>query len=80
MPRFFFHCEDGDFTPDLDGTNLASVAEAREIAVRVLSERLKGNPALLLTTGAFQVTVTDETNRTVFVVDLTAAPRVALGD
>lgn len=33
MPRFYFHVDDGELLPDLDGTELRDIEDARAEAV-----------------------------------------------
>jgi hypothetical protein len=45
MPRYFFHVHDGQSSIDRDGTELASLQEAREEAVRLSGQMLRERAA-----------------------------------
>lgn len=41
MPRYIFHVRDGTMAPDWNGLELASVADARKMAMRFAGDLLK---------------------------------------
>lgn len=77
MARFFFHTEDGRLFPDDEGTELATLAEARVEAVRVLGDLLRETPDEILATGALRLTVTDAKGLIYFALDLSATDAAA---
>jgi hypothetical protein len=38
MPRYYFHLEDGGFSPDRDGTDIDEAADVRDEAIRMAGE------------------------------------------
>jgi hypothetical protein len=77
MSRYFFHTEDGRHIPDIEGTDLPTLAAARVEAVRVLGELLKENPDEVLSTGALRLTVTNDAGLIYFALDLSATDAAA---
>lgn len=77
MARFFFHTEDGRPILDDEGTELATLAEARVEAVRVLGDLLRETPEEILATGALRLTVTDAKGLIYFALDLSATDAAA---
>jgi hypothetical protein len=77
MAKFFFHTEYGRPSPDEEGTELATLAEARVEAVRVLGDMLRESPNELLTTGALRLTVTDAKGLVYFALELSATDAAA---
>jgi hypothetical protein len=72
MAHFYFHTEDGRAIADDEGLDLATLADARIEAVRVLGDILRENPQELLDTGALRLTVTDGSGLIYFALDLSA--------
>ena len=72
MPRFFFHTEDGECFPDDEGVVLATIADAKRVAVQVLCDALKGRPQELWHTGAFRLICQNEDHLTLFHIEMTA--------
>jgi hypothetical protein len=72
MPRYFFHGRDGRTFKDDEGTELPDDASARIEAARVLGQLVNEWPSQAWEDDPFQITVTDETGLTVFVLDLAA--------
>jgi hypothetical protein len=70
MPRFHFHTEDGGTFPDEEGIVLASVADARIQAARMLGEMLKEQPDRFWKDGGLKLTVTDDRGLMLFVLDV----------
>lgn len=81
MPRYHFHCEDGRRLPDPEGTVLPSDDAAKLEAVRVMAELLREDPHLFWAHECFRLTVTDDTNLTLFVLELNSvtAPAASRG-
>ena len=79
MPRFYFHLEDGELSPDLDGTALASVQEAQREAVEHFAEMMRERCAEIWRDRGLKLTVVDERGLTLFVLEMTAtiAPAVS---
>ena len=75
MPRFFFNQFDGDYKPDDEGLELASLDDARLEAVRYAGEVMRDKPGIAWTGQDFRVEVTDGSDLvlcTVIVVGLDA--------
>ena len=68
MARYFFHTRNGGLERDPDGVELATLEEARAVAVRYAGDVLCENQALLWDGTDFRVMVTDEGNRLLFTV------------
>ena len=77
MAQFFFHTEDGRSITDDEGTGLATLADARVEAVRVLGDILRENPDEVLTTGQLRLTVTNAAGLIYFALDLSATDAAA---
>lgn len=60
MPRFFFNVHDGQDYPDLDGTELASIPDARRHASKYAGELLKADPDVFWNDQRWQMDVTDD--------------------
>lgn len=73
MPRFHFNVQDGRYLPDIDGTELGDLTEARREAVRMAGRLLDDDPAEFWTTGLWKVIVTDHAAHIVFVLTISAA-------
>jgi hypothetical protein len=77
MALFYFHTEDGRSVSDDEGTMLASLADARIEAVRVLGDILRESPEEVLSTGQLRLTVTDAAGLVYFALDLSATDGAA---
>jgi hypothetical protein len=77
MAQFYFHTEDGRTIADDEGLDLATLADARIEAVRVLGDMLRENPHEVLDTGALRLTVTDSSGLIYFALDLSATDAAA---
>lgn len=67
MPRYFFHVDDGALVPDTDGTNLASIDEARSEAVSLAGSMLNDLDGRFWDHRTpWTLHVTDEDNRLLF--------------
>jgi len=80
MAKFFFHTEDGGVQPDEDGIELGSMSDAQYEAVRVLGEILKERATDFWNDGGLRVTVTDDQDLVLFMLDVSAtiAPAASL--
>ena len=73
MPRYFFHVDDGVFSADLEGTELADIREARHAAVRLSGEILKDVGGAFWTRGnPWRLYVTDEAHHLLFTLQFSA--------
>jgi hypothetical protein len=79
MATYYFHIRDGYDQPDEVGAVLPDIAAARRQAVQVLSEMLSEQPDRFWGDGQLQVVVSDETNLTLFVLNVTATPAPSIG-
>ncbi|MGH6910293.1 MAG: DUF6894 family protein [Phenylobacterium sp.] len=77
MAQFYFHTEDGRSVSDDEGTDLATLADARVEAVRVLGDILRENPDEVLATGQLRLTVTNAAGLIYFALDLSATDAAA---
>lgn len=79
MAKYFFHSEDGHPHDDEQGLELADLSAARNEALRMLSDMIRGKPENVLGTGNFKIVVTDHDRLHLFHVDvsITDAPTVA---
>lgn len=66
MQRFFFHLQDGRFTPDLVGSELASLEDVRRHAVQLAASVLAAQNGPVWESIDWQITVIDEEGETVF--------------
>lgn len=78
MPRFYFHSENGHRFPDDVGTDLADMDAAKVEAVRVMADILKNSAGDFWSTGAWRLTVTDESGLTLLMLDVAATLAPAL--
>ena len=60
MPRYHFSSVDGQRDPDPEGTELADLAAARQLAVQYAGEVLQSDPAIVWHNGQWRVEVTDD--------------------
>ncbi len=65
MPRYFFHVNDGEASPDTEGTVLADAAAAHAQAVTTAGAMLKDEGERLWDGGEWRMTVIDEAGQTV---------------
>ena len=72
MPRYFFHVRDGRDMPDLEGTELANIDEARVEAVRFAGSLLNEHGTQFWQGQNWHMKVTDETGLMFFQLDFTA--------
>ena len=68
MSRFFFNQIDGEYKPDDEGIEFASLEEARTEAVRYAGEVLCDQPGLIWQGEDFRVEVTDADKLLLFTV------------
>jgi len=73
MPRYFFELWDHEIRPDDEGSEMASVEEARLHGVLYAAEYLRDHPELLRESREVRVTVRDEAARIVQTVVTLAA-------
>jgi hypothetical protein len=75
MPRYFFHVMDGRASVDREGTELATVDEARTEAIRTAGEILRHQGAKdsnVWSGNPWHMTVADEAGDTVFSLHFSA--------
>ena len=72
MPTYHFHIEDGGHHPDREGTELPDDDSARIQAARLLGELLKEQPEVFWKDQCLRLTVADERQLTLFVLEVTA--------
>jgi len=79
--RYFFHLHYGEYTPDVEGSEFESAQEARDSALRYLSELLRDQGHRFWEPSQVTITVTDEWNLMLWQLDLKgmASPSVASG-
>jgi hypothetical protein len=78
MPMFYFHTEDGEPLADTEGSDLADVEAAKDAAVQILVETLRGNSRLFWRDEGFSVTVADATGLTLFTLQVSATMAAAM--
>lgn len=66
MPRFYFHLDDGNLTPDVEGIELPDLASARAYATRFLGELLQGEADRFWVGGQWTLTVSDASGLSLF--------------
>ena len=66
MARYFFHVMDGTALVDAEGTELATMQEVRDQAVRCAGEILVNEKTGLIVGIPWQMTVANEAGKTVF--------------
>jgi hypothetical protein len=71
MPRYFLNIHDGKDCQDLEGVELAGVAEARDQAIVAAGEVLKHNDTVW-NGSDWMMNVTDETGSAVFTLRFSA--------
>lgn len=72
MARYFFHLKDGVFAADDEGQELPNLAAAKDAAVQVLVDILKGDSCKFWDTESLQVIVSDANGLTLLSLDLSA--------
>jgi hypothetical protein len=72
MPRYFFNVIDGRLHPDIDGTVLRDIEEARIEAVRLSGDLLRENPARFWSSPEWRLEVVDEAGQVLFALRLMA--------
>ena len=78
MPRFYFHTEDGELLLDRDGADLPDLDAAKDAAVQIMSESLRGNSRLFWDTEGYRVIVTDAQDLTLFSLQVSATYAAAM--
>lgn len=78
MARYHFHTKDGRQVLDEDGTELASMGDARRAALRYLSDILRDDTGEFWTDGAFSITTTDDNGLVLFDLQLVGTDAPAL--
>jgi hypothetical protein len=66
MPRYFFDVDDGDATPDRDGSDLCGLTEAKCEAVKMAGRIICDQAAGFWDRAEWTMTVSDETRLTLF--------------
>ena len=79
MPRYFFHVHDGADYPDLQGTTLEGLTEARREAVRFAAALLGEQPEIFWASGEWRMRVSDEGDLTLFELRVLATDAPAIG-
>lgn len=80
MARYFFHTEDGQSVLDGEGSEFASVTEAKIEAVRMMGEVLRDRAEHFWDDQALKMIVTNAEGLILFVLDLSAveAPAISM--
>lgn len=78
MPRYFFHVHDGVDFEDLQGSELPGIDAARKEAVRFSAALLADHSTAFWNTGTWEMRVTDETRRVLFLLKFQATDAPAL--
>jgi hypothetical protein len=79
MTTYYFHIRDGYDQRDETGAVLPDIAAARRQAVQVLSEMLREQPDRFWRDGQLEVIVADETDLTLFVLNVSATLAPSVG-
>lgn len=77
--RYFFNQLDGEFRPDDEGLEFASMTDARLEAVRYAGEVLRYHPTLVWKGEDFRIEVTDEKQLVLFTVIVVGVDTPASG-
>jgi hypothetical protein len=72
MPRYFFHVIDGVDIPDLEGTLLPGLAEARSQAIVTAGEILKSEGLRFWNGSEWRMKVTDDVGTSVLTLKFSA--------
>ena len=72
MPRYYFHVEDGVSLPDREGIELPGLTEARRQAAILAGGVLSEGAGQFWDGQPWSIRVTDDTNLTLFTLDLSA--------
>jgi len=80
MPRFYFHLADGHLVRDEDGTELPDIEAARVNGVKLLGHVVADNCRNFLAEGDWTMTVTDEADKVLLTVSLSAIDPTAATD
>jgi hypothetical protein len=70
MPRFFFNVQNGEFVPDVLGTEFATPLEARAAGVAMAGEMLRDAAREPTVGDRWIVTVTDEWGLALFTINV----------
>jgi len=77
MPRYHFNLSDGRDLPDLVGTELSGIAEARLEAIRLTGAVLNESPEDFWDAGSWEMVVTDEGGLILFSLHLLSVDAAA---
>lgn len=69
MRRYFFHVQDGRYTPDRTGTELSSTTEVRRHAIEMAATILSSQNKPAWETIEWQITCLDDDGETVFTLN-----------
>ena len=72
MPRYFFDITNGEYQPDVLGTELAGLEEARLESVILSGNLLRESPALFWNAERWLIEVKDDVGLTLFTLSFTA--------
>jgi hypothetical protein len=72
VPRYFFNVKDGKDLPDHDGTELASIAEARNQAIVSAGEMIRADRETVWNGSDWRMDVTDEVGDRLFTLRFSA--------
>lgn len=73
MPRYFFHVQDGDFSPDELGTELPDIYRAQASAVKLCGELVAELGAKFWDHGVWKLEVCNDRSVLLFTLTLTAS-------
>jgi len=76
VPRFYFHTDNGQPLRDREGVVLPGMDAARHAAIRAFCEILKDSDDFWRD-GAFRMTVADDADLTLFVIEATVTTAAA---
>lgn len=80
MTAYYFHLTNGDETRDGQGTELASLHDARCYAVQMIAEVLCNAPERYWQHEEYRVTVSDESGLTLFIVEMVSTDAASIGN
>jgi hypothetical protein len=72
LQRYFFHLEDGKVVADDDGTELASLEDAKHEAVQLIAQTLCNEPSKFWNAENYRVSVTDSDGLMLFTLEMVA--------